>query len=279
MPLVIVCGLPCSGKTAVAEAVAAHLREARGAEVVVVNEEALGLSRSRVYSSAAEEKRARSALRAAVERSVSRRVTVVADTEANHIKGMRYELHCRAREAQTPHCTVFVDTPPDECRRRNEAREEGSDGRYEEKAMEDLLVRLEVPDGARRWDKPLFVVPPGAQPPLEAVAAAALDGKPPQQSLATVPQGLAGANDLHELDRVTQEVVHAVAAEQRARGAMPGDRLRVPHTDERFLLSRAVSLPELRRLRHQFLRIAQLGAGATRAEAAASFVAYLNTNT
>jgi len=42
MPLALVCGLPCSGKTARAEALKAHL-EARGHTVLLVNEESLGV--------------------------------------------------------------------------------------------------------------------------------------------------------------------------------------------------------------------------------------------
>lgn len=54
MPLVIVAGRPCVGKTAVAEALAAYLREglSPSRRVVVVNAESLGLHKGDAYASA-----------------------------------------------------------------------------------------------------------------------------------------------------------------------------------------------------------------------------------
>lgn len=49
MPLLIVCGHPCTGKTKVAETIATALRS-RGAAVELLNEETLGIDRSTTYA-------------------------------------------------------------------------------------------------------------------------------------------------------------------------------------------------------------------------------------
>lgn len=51
MPLIVVCGIPGSGKTKRANEVAEYLREKHGKHVVVVNEENLGINKQLAYSS------------------------------------------------------------------------------------------------------------------------------------------------------------------------------------------------------------------------------------
>jgi len=58
-----------------------------------------------VYSDAAEERKSRGALQAAVERALNKRDVVIADA-GNYIKGFRYQLYCIARALSTPHCVV-----------------------------------------------------------------------------------------------------------------------------------------------------------------------------
>jgi tRNA uridine 5-carbamoylmethylation protein Kti12 len=169
-------------------------------EVVLINLESLQLSRDAVYSSAASEKAARSALRTAVERLLTSSRCLILD-ELNGIKGFRYELWCRAREMGTTYCLLHVDTPPDTCRLWNAARPEHS--RYPEAvsakddlslarfgrlrrvcadaamacccyccccSVTDLLQRLETPNGSKRWDAPLFTVTPEQETPLQDIS-------------------------------------------------------------------------------------------------------------
>ena len=75
----------------------------------------------------------------------------------------------------------------------------------------------------------------------------------------------AGANVLHDVDAITQRVVAALMAEQRtaaARGGAgtSGGKLRVPlrsgesQTTATIRITRAVSLPELKRLRREYVK-------------------------
>ncbi|XP_011781666.1 PREDICTED: protein KTI12 homolog isoform X2 [Colobus angolensis palliatus] len=93
MPLVVFCGLPYSGKSRRAEELRMALA-AEGRAVYVVDDAAvLGAEDPTVYGDSAREKALRGALRASVERRLSRHDVVILDS-LNYIKGFRYELYC-----------------------------------------------------------------------------------------------------------------------------------------------------------------------------------------
>ncbi|KAB1268434.1 Protein KTI12-like protein [Camelus dromedarius] len=110
MPLVVFCGLPYSGKSRRAEELRGALA-AEGRVVHVVDDAAvLGAEDATVYGDSVREKALRGALRAAVERRLSRHDVVILDS-LNYIKGFRYELYCLARAARTPLCLVYCVRP------------------------------------------------------------------------------------------------------------------------------------------------------------------------
>ncbi|XP_006879739.1 PREDICTED: protein KTI12 homolog [Elephantulus edwardii] len=110
MPLVVFCGLPYSGKSRRAEELRGAL-VAEGRTVYLVDDAAvLGAEDAMVYGDSTREKALRGALRAAVERRLSRQDVVILDS-LNYIKGFRYELYCLARAARTPLCLVYCVRP------------------------------------------------------------------------------------------------------------------------------------------------------------------------
>lgn len=110
MPLVVFCGLPYCGRSRRAEELRGALA-AEGHAVYVVDDAAvLGAEDPTVYGDSAREKALRGALRAAVERRLSRHDVVILDS-INYIKGFRYELYCLARAARTPLCLVYCVRP------------------------------------------------------------------------------------------------------------------------------------------------------------------------
>ncbi|XP_075280609.1 protein KTI12 homolog [Opisthocomus hoazin] len=234
MPLVVLCGGPGSGKSRRA----AELREALGgpeqpAHVV------------------AEAEGGRSALRAEVERRLSRRDVVIVDA-GNELRSIRYELYCAARQAGTARCLLHCAGGPDE------------------------PPSFEPPDPRNRWDRPLFTVR-GEEPlPLAAIRAALFESAPPPPHRATRSQPLQSAGFLHALDRATQDVAAAVVAAQRS-GAQPGEVVRVPGVAEGLVLSRAVGVAELSRLRRQFISYAKMApSDENLPELASMFVQYLS---
>ncbi|XP_005398648.1 PREDICTED: protein KTI12 homolog [Chinchilla lanigera] len=110
MPLVVFCGLPYSGKSRRAEQLRQALASEGRAVYVVDDASVLGAEDATVYCDSAREKALRGALRASVERRLSRHDVVILDS-LNYIKGFRYELYCLARAARTPLCLLYCVRP------------------------------------------------------------------------------------------------------------------------------------------------------------------------
>lgn len=147
MPLIVVCGIPGSGKTKRANEVAEYLREKHGKHVVVVNEENLGINKQLAYSStgfvysdAHEEKIARGRIKFEVEKNLVGTSIVIVDS-LNYIKGYRYQMHCVAREQKTTYCLIYCNTPLEIAQEFNKKNE----NRFTEEMVEDYCKRMEPP--------------------------------------------------------------------------------------------------------------------------------------
>ncbi|KIX97295.1 uncharacterized protein Z520_06747 [Fonsecaea multimorphosa CBS 102226] len=152
MPLIIITGLPCSGKSYRAQQIASSLASfvtpssadepskttKRTVQIVPSHhassddhrdrlsdskslEEGTTLLRDQIYNSASLEKTARAEEFSAIKRALSKDNVVIADG-LNYIKGYRYQLWCEAKAAGTRCCVVHVAAQEDECKRWNRER-------------------------------------------------------------------------------------------------------------------------------------------------------------
>lgn len=255
MPLVVVAGLPCSGKTRRSQQLAdLFRREQREVHVIQDDLSALGSSRSLLYASSREEKVARSSLKSRVERALTSDNVVILDS-LNYIKGFRYELYCLSKHLDSTHCVLYCGTPADTAREWNETRASERD-RYSSDVFDALVSRFETPDSRNRWDSPLFVLYPEDELPCRELVDALLRRKAPPPNQSTQSQPLSSANFLHELDRQTQSIVNHVLALQRQ--GLVGASVAVPGTNEKLSLVREVAMAELRRMRRQFISYTKL---------------------
>ncbi|KAM3271082.1 hypothetical protein P3S67_029285 [Capsicum chacoense] len=166
--------------------------------------------------------------------------------------------------------TEFFPYPESNPRPPMKSRRERGEPSYDDTIFEDLVRRFERPDSKNRWDSPLFELWP-AKKGLDKSSAAMVDAvtyltkkvdsktrdvKILQPTIATQTARGSEANSLYEMDRATQEITNAIVeAQSRALGGPlngvslgPG----IPTID----ISRSVSLPELRRLRRTFIKLA-----------------------
>ncbi|KIW26014.1 uncharacterized protein PV07_09144 [Cladophialophora immunda] len=144
MPLIIITGLPCSGKTYRAQQIASSLASfvtpsanepsiSKRTIQIVPSHHASSDDRDRsdsserttlrdqIYNSASHEKTARAEEFSAIKRALSKDNVVIADG-LNYIKGYRYQLWCEAKAAGTRCCVVHVAAQEDECKRWNRER-------------------------------------------------------------------------------------------------------------------------------------------------------------
>ncbi|POR36081.1 Protein kti12 [Tolypocladium paradoxum] len=195
--LIIVTGLPTSGKSTRARQLHDYLAErivagdASKYRLHLISDDSLSISRA-VYdlspsavpahtrSANASEKDARAALYGAVKRVLSDRDFVILDS-LNYIKGWRYQLHCEAKAVRTPNCILQIGCSVDRARKVNEERlqkqqqqpqsqaekhqqeenviPEGEHAEaYEPANWDNLVFRYEEPNPMTRWDSPLFTL-------------------------------------------------------------------------------------------------------------------------
>ncbi|KAJ3028186.1 UNVERIFIED_CONTAM: kti12, chromatin associated [Siphonaria sp. JEL0065] len=287
MPLIILVGLPCSGKTGRATEIASLLtaeiqqfnanvpkgRTAFDPKVVVVNEESLGIDKGSGYGSMASEKMVRGDLLSGVERELSRDRFVVLDS-LNYIKGFRYQLHCVVKALGTSQHTVF-------CMARNEdvAAWNAASKNYPDDVLQSLLGRLEEPDARNRWDSPLLcLLSTDSLPPtfIHALVHSSVH-LAPSQSIALKP--VAETNYLHEMDSTLKAICNAVLEALRS-GFMSGGELKVPGTDARVLVpSKGISVSEMGRLRRLYAaNLNRVTIKIERGTIADGFVEYINQN-
>ncbi|KAI9882426.1 MAG: hypothetical protein M1823_005828 [Watsoniomyces obsoletus] len=264
MPLIIISGYPSSGKTQRAEQLLEDFRSriqgssnARIARLKVhhISDQTLGLSRT-IYGDVRAEKDGRAAEFSAVERVLGRDDIVVADG-LNYIKGYRYQLYCAAKAASTPSCIVHVGASMQTCREINTRLRAEDDG-YPEEIFEDLLRRYEEPNDGNRWDRPLFtVLHDDSIPPFDAIWDAIIgEAKTVKPHQATVLKPATATDYLYDLDRLTQDVLSLVLSYQQNHAGEGGGQM--PVADVSVLLElplSPVSVPELQRLRRQFIAL------------------------
>ncbi|BGP50479.1 kti12, chromatin associated [Rhodotorula kratochvilovae] len=286
MAMITLCGYPCAGKTHRAQQLASYLEakladpstppQHRARKVVLINDESLGLAK-RVYDDARAEKPARAALFSAVQRNLARDAVVLIDA-MNYIKGSRYQMYCEAREVGVRTCTLFVATPPDQCRERN-AKREGLTA-YAPATLDNLISRFEEPNSAARWDAPLVTVA-SDDPPLDERAAGADEGvlgseaaqqvwraitegelKPP--NLATQTIQTSSTSYLTLLDSASTTLITTLLARQSLSPLSGPTSLVLPTTPPTPItlsVNRPVTLPQLQRLKRQFIQLHARTAG------------------
>ena len=98
MPLIVMVGIPCSGKTKRANQIREYMEEEHKQEVQIINEEFLGMSKAEYLVNPQQEKILRASLKSNVEKHLSSQRVVILDS-MNYFKSFRYELYCLARNS------------------------------------------------------------------------------------------------------------------------------------------------------------------------------------
>ncbi|KAG2054102.1 chromatin associated protein KTI12 [Suillus hirtellus] len=169
-----------------------------------------------------QEKIARATLFTAITRHISKDTILIVDG-MNYIKGFRYQLYWKAREAGVGVAMVFEESmsvlaTPDQCRKWND--EPGDDKGYKPQTLDALIQRFEEPSSMVRWDAPLFAIPwDDPTPPLERISDAVPTGivKPTNVGTQiTLKAPKAPTDALRTLEHTTNALVSALMAAHAA---------------------------------------------------------------
>lgn len=177
MPLVLLTGLPSSGKSTLAKNILKEFQDklinknnVPHVRVVSDTEQLDWDGRDVIYNTISKEKELRGWIRSEAQRYVNLNQIVILDVAA-YIKGFRYELYCMTKEAKTQYCVVEVLPPIEVCWQWNETLindfkkqldddDDSPDPGYTKQTFDGLAMRYEKCDSTNRWDSPLFSIDP-----------------------------------------------------------------------------------------------------------------------
>ena len=265
MPLVVLVGIPQSGKTRVSLELK-HYLESQSTPVELINEESLGFNKLDSYSSSFNEKNLRASLKSAVERSLTPETVVILDS-MNYIKGYRYELFCIVRQVKTTQCVIYMDIPKELARTRNTA--------YPDELFTDLSNRMEVPRQNNKWDNPLIILRDGEETPVEAIFQKIMHGRNLTENMATIKAPVMVQDYLHLMDQQVQAVVDFILKAQD--DYAEGSNVPVPQSRVEYCFHQQLSLLQLKKLKQQFLKINKMQP-CTLETSTEAFVEYINTS-
>ncbi|EFC43191.1 predicted protein [Naegleria gruberi] len=284
MPLIMLVGIPCSGKSSRADEIANHFKTSKDlkGQVIIVRDEELVTDIHQAYKDSFNEKQMRGKVKAAVERALTKDDVVIVDS-LNYIKGFRYELYCIARSLRTPHCVVYCDVNLNE--HSFIWNKDKLSSKYQEDFLTGMLQRMEVPSEKSRWDCPLFRLTPDQKTPLEEIEDEMLRPKKTiKPNTATLPIHLSENTLMYELDKITTEIVQLLVDSKSLH--MPGEEITLPTS---YALSKeqitkhklklpgiSVGMQQLRKLRTQFVKMCQMHPPETKQKIVTGFVDYLN---
>ncbi|XP_053951589.1 protein KTI12 homolog [Anastrepha ludens] len=292
MPMIVISGLPASGKTTRAKALLKYFT-GRGKKVHLISENVsianAGFPKNEYFADSQKEKQVRSDIKSEALRLLNKEDVVIVDG-GNYIKGYRYELFCATKAARSTQCTLFCGIQEARAWQLNQERSDadvvltGSEEQvgtsnvpYTREIFDALCMRYEEPHGNCRWDSPLFVVFPDDSLDFEAIYGALYESKPlpPNQSTQNPP--LSATNYLFELDKLTQQIVGDVLAARKIGNTGP-----VPVKDSQVKVEvpAAINAIQLNRLRRQFLNYSKLHHATTSTldKVPQLFVQFLNSN-
>lgn len=209
MPLIVITGLPASGKSTRAKQLYDYfLGRNKTALIISENEEVPKNSHTKNahFNTNASEKSMRMHLKAHVLQQQPFYDIVILDS-GNYIKGFRYELYCGNKAAQSNQCTVYcliareraqqfnaqrtaVDSVPSQhAVNTGEANAVTDNGAvpYTAATFRALCDRYEEPNASCRWDSPLFTVQPDDErPDLAGIYVALFESKTPKSNKSTI---------------------------------------------------------------------------------------------
>nr|XP_012219281.1 PREDICTED: protein KTI12 homolog [Linepithema humile] len=276
MPLIIITGTPCSGKTTRSLELKEYFEnrlKSNGQNVEIISEcDAItkaGYDKNTFYADSKKEKGVRSALKSDIQRKLDARDLLIFDG-SNYIKGYRYEIYCMTKLYKTPQCTIHCDIPVEHAWLWNEKRAESD--KYDREIFDALVARYETPNSKNRWDAPLFAITPEDELICDEIYRSLYEVKSPKPNQSTQCPPLASTNYLYELDTITQDVINAILS---AKQLGVNNEIKIPGCS--VIVRNSGTAAQLMRLRRQFLTYSKMQQSGID-QIAVLFVQYLNKN-
>ncbi|XP_017871516.1 PREDICTED: protein KTI12 homolog [Drosophila arizonae] len=294
MPIIVISGLPSSGKSARARELQNYFLSINKKVHLISENVAVPkalFEKNEFFADSQKEKIVRSDLKSEASRQLNKEDLVILDA-CNYIKGYRYEIFCMTKAARTTQCTLFTCIPKEQAWSFNAQRTDpdvltdsaseplvnNSDIPYTREIFDALCMRFEEPHGNNRWDSPLFVVLPEDILNLESIYKSLYETRPlpPNQSTQNAP--LSATNYLFEVDTILQDIIQEILGAAKV-GAF--GQLRIQGSSTKVKVSTTMNAMRLNRLRQQFISSRCRGSQTTPApldQVPQLFVQFINAN-
>ncbi|CAG2101171.1 unnamed protein product [Medioppia subpectinata] len=250
MPLIVMCGIPMSGKTHATNRLIHYFEDKHQLKAIVIrfDTNSVDTKPDVLYTDSKTERQMRGWLKSEAERHLIGDNLVILDAN-NYIKGFRYELYCTSKERKTTHCVVEVVTNEDTAWKRADSTQDTDT--YDKQTFDALVQRYERPQPTNRWDSPHFVIDGASDDiPFDDIMAALYQRKAPKPNLSTQSPALSSTNCLYELDSKTQQVVRDV------HNCIQSGQLKnivIPDSRQALNLNKSLSVAELNKMRRLFI--------------------------
>lgn len=249
MPLIVLCGNPCCGKTTIANKLKEYFEKQKNMVVNLINEETLKVNKNECYKDSINEKNHRSHIRSEVEKNISDKTITIVDT-LNYIKGSRYEFYCLVRNCKTRHCVIYIKSTLEKCLENNKLANEP----YTEDLLKDLFSRLEEPIQSNRWDCPLYTIYPGEEPPYDDLCISLFEGKKARDPVSTKAELVFDTNYLFNLDKACQDVINDILHQQEQNS---GDTILKINNGDAIYLNKKFTPIQLKKIKVEFIKISK----------------------
>ncbi|CEF67859.1 Protein KTI12 homolog [Strongyloides ratti] len=264
MPLLVVYGKPCSGKTKTVNDFIHYLTEKLSIsddKIKVICDTDNTEFSTNIYDNAKLEKEHRSLLKSLVDDNLKNDKLIILDA-LNYIKGYRYELHCIAKKVQTKFALLIINEDDNKCKDINKEM----NMKYEEKILNEIIMRMEYPISKDFWDNPNVVINTATTlkesdniDNFDQLYRLLFEGVSLVSNKSTRCQPIANKNFVTDIAKITKKIIITIDSEQKKHKF--GDRIKLPYTDSddkddtknSYLYIKQYSISELDRYRKIFL--------------------------
>ncbi|CAK8694560.1 unnamed protein product [Clavelina lepadiformis] len=112
-------------------------------------------------------------------------------------------------------------------------------------------MRFESPDPNNRWDSPLFTILSTEKLPLNDICQAIFQKTAQKPNMSTQNPPLMSPTFVFEVDKMLQKICGTICAAQKTTSI--GETVHFPETGDAYIIKKNIYMPEMRRIRKQFL--------------------------
>ncbi|KAF1743086.1 hypothetical protein MXB_739 [Myxobolus squamalis] len=266
MPVILLCGFPCSGKSTVAGKLKVYY-ENLGKRVLVISEnDLLNGNRDELFNEPDSEIYCRISIKNFAIQSFVKFDIVIIDS-MSYIKSFRYEIYCATKAQRQLQVILHLKTSIDVCREWNKKE---NLLRYSDATLQAIFDRFEYPNRLNRWDFPMISVDVLSEIPFDRINSCISIGNLPKCNKSTVIS-IKNADQSNLVVQTTQEIIDKILRNTS------GSRYKMSHSPNNPLcLIRPLTPHVIHSLRRKFLNMAKDMSFQSKEQIADSFLNYLN---